>query len=54
VLRRLIEPKMEEGWGWRKLNNEELHNFNALPNAVTDINLRRTKWRGYQKMLQKN
>jgi hypothetical protein len=35
VLRTIFEPKREElAGGWRRLHNEELHNFYASPNIV--------------------
>jgi hypothetical protein len=39
VLKRIFGSKKEEVvGGWRRLHNEELHNFNASPNVVTVIN----------------
>jgi hypothetical protein len=35
VLRRIFGPKRDEvTGGWRKLHNEELHNFYASPNVI--------------------
>jgi hypothetical protein len=35
VLRRIFDPKRDEVTGdWRKLHNEELHNFYSLPNII--------------------
>jgi hypothetical protein len=35
VLRRIFGPKKEEvAEDWRRLHNEELHNFYALPNII--------------------
>jgi hypothetical protein len=35
ALRRILGPKREEVvGGWRRLRNEELHNFYASPNRV--------------------
>jgi hypothetical protein len=35
VLRRIFEPKREEvAGGWRRLHNEELHNFLASANII--------------------
>jgi hypothetical protein len=35
VLRRIFGPKREEVvGGWRRLHNEELHNFCVSPNVV--------------------
>jgi hypothetical protein len=37
VLRRIFGPKRKEvAGGWRRLHNEELHNFYASPNIVTE------------------
>jgi hypothetical protein len=42
VLRRIFGPKRDEVTGdWRKLHNEELHNF------YSSIKLRRMKWAGH-------
>jgi hypothetical protein len=38
MLRRIFEPKREEvAGGWRRLHNEELHNFYASPNIIRVI-----------------
>jgi hypothetical protein len=38
VIRRMFEPKKdEETGGWRKLHNEELHNFYSSPNIIRVI-----------------
>jgi hypothetical protein len=38
VLRRIFVPKREEvAGGWRRLHNEELHNFYASPNIIRMI-----------------
>jgi hypothetical protein len=35
VLRRIFGPKRDEvTGGWRKLHNEELHNFYSSPNTI--------------------
>jgi hypothetical protein len=35
VLRRIFEPKREEGeGGWRRLQNKELHNLYGSPNII--------------------
>jgi hypothetical protein len=33
--------------GWRRLHNEELHNFYALPNIIMVIKSRRMRWAGH-------
>jgi hypothetical protein len=41
VLRRMFGPKGEEvGGDWRRLHNEELHNFYAAPNIIRVIKSR--------------
>jgi hypothetical protein len=48
VLRRLFGPKRDEVTGdWRKLYNEELHNFYSSPNIIIMIKSRRVRWTGY-------
>jgi hypothetical protein len=38
VLRRIFGPKREEIiGGWRKLHNEELHNFYSSPDSISII-----------------
>jgi hypothetical protein len=38
VLRGIFGPKRDEGAGdWRKLHNEELHNFYSSPNIIRMI-----------------
>jgi hypothetical protein len=38
VLRRIFEPKREEGTGgWRRLHNEGLHNLYASPDTIWAI-----------------
>jgi hypothetical protein len=38
VLRSIFGPKMDDVVGdWRRLNNEELHNFYASPNIIRAI-----------------
>jgi hypothetical protein len=34
------------GGGWRRLHNEELHNFYASSNMTREIQSRRMKWAG--------
>jgi hypothetical protein len=46
VLRRIFGPKRNEVTGdWRKLHNEELHNFYSSPNIIRMIKSRR-RWAG--------
>jgi len=47
VLRRIFGTKREEmAGGWRRLHNEELHNFYASPNVVRVIKTRGIRWAG--------
>jgi hypothetical protein len=44
VLRRIFRPREEEVAGdWRRLHNEELHNFYASPDIITVIKSRRVR-----------
>jgi hypothetical protein len=48
VLRRIFGPKTDEvTGGWRKLDNEELHNLHSLTNIIRIIKSRRTSWAGH-------
>jgi len=48
VLKRIFGPKREEvEGGWRRLHNEELHNFYASPNIIRVIKLGRTRRAGH-------
>jgi hypothetical protein len=48
MLRRIFEPKKEEvAEGWRRLHNEQLHNFHASPYIIRMIQSRRMKWTGH-------
>jgi hypothetical protein len=48
MLRRIFGPKWEEVAGkWRRLHNEELHNFYTSPNIVRVIKSRKLRWAGY-------
>jgi hypothetical protein len=41
ALTRISDPKKEEvAGGWRRLHNEELHNFYASPNIIKVIKSR--------------
>jgi hypothetical protein len=45
VLRRIYEPKRDEvTGGWRKLHNEELHNFHSSPSIIRMVRSRRMRW----------
>jgi hypothetical protein len=47
VLRRIFGPNSdEEGGGWRKLHNEELHNLYYSPNIIGIIKAKRMGWAG--------
>jgi hypothetical protein len=47
VLRRIFGPKRDEvTGGWRKLQNEELHNLNYSTSIIRMIKSRRTRWAG--------
>jgi hypothetical protein len=47
VLRTIFGPKRDEVTGdWRKLHNEELHNFYSSPNIIKTIKSRRMRWSG--------
>jgi hypothetical protein len=41
----MFGPKKDEVTGeWRKLHNEEPHNFYSSPNIIKMIKLRRMRW----------
>jgi len=47
VLRRKCRPKKEEvEGGWRRLDNEKLHNLYASPNIIMVMEPRRIRWTG--------
>jgi hypothetical protein len=47
VLRRIFGVKRDELMGvWRKLHNEELHNFYSWPNTIRIIKPRSMRWEG--------
>jgi hypothetical protein len=47
ALRRIYEPKRDEMiGGWRKLNNEELHNLYSSPRIIIMIKSRKMRWAG--------
>jgi hypothetical protein len=46
VLRRIFGPKRDELTGeWRKLHNEELHNFYSSQNIIKEIKSWGMRWR---------
>jgi hypothetical protein len=48
VVRRIFGPMGEEVVGdWRRLHNEELHNFYTLPNIIRVIKTKRVRWIGH-------
>jgi hypothetical protein len=48
VLRRISEPKRNGvTGGWRKLHNEELHDFYSSPNIIRIIKSRKMRWAGH-------
>jgi hypothetical protein len=47
VLRRIFGPKRDEVTGeWRKLHNEELHNFYSSPDIIRQVKSRRMSGQG--------
>jgi hypothetical protein len=47
VLRRIFGLKRDEvTGGWRKVHNEELHNFYSSPSIIIMIKSRRMRWAG--------
>jgi hypothetical protein len=47
VLRRIFGPKRDEmTGGWRKLHNEELHNFYSSPSIIRTNKSNRIRWSG--------
>jgi hypothetical protein len=47
LLRRIFRTKRDEvTGGWRKLQNEELHNLYSSPSKIRIIKSRRMKWGG--------
>jgi hypothetical protein len=48
VLRGIFRPRRDEVMGgWRKLHNEELHNFYYSPSVIEIIKSRRMRWTGH-------
>jgi hypothetical protein len=49
VLRTIFGLKRDEvTGGWRKLDNEELHNLYSLPGTIRMIKSRRMRWAGHE------
>jgi hypothetical protein len=47
VVRRIVELKTNEVMGgWRKLRNEDIHDFYSSPSIIRMIKLRRMRWAG--------
>jgi hypothetical protein len=45
---RIFVPKRDEAiGGWRKLHNEELHNFYSFSSIIRIIKSRRMRWTGH-------
>jgi hypothetical protein len=48
VLRKIFRPKREEvAGGWRRMQNQELHNLYTLPNSIRVIESRRIRRVGH-------
>jgi hypothetical protein len=42
-----VGPKREEvAGGWRRLHNEDVHDFHTLPNVIVVIKWRKMRWAG--------
>jgi hypothetical protein len=53
VLRRIFGPKSDEVTGeWRKLHNEELHNFYSCPGIIRRIKSRRMRWAAHVALMR--
>jgi hypothetical protein len=47
MLRKIFVPKRDEVTGeWRKLHNEELHDFYSSPSIITIIKFGMMRWAG--------
>jgi hypothetical protein len=54
VLRRIFLPKKDEVTGeWRKLHNEELHDFCSSPSIIRIIKAMRKRWGHVARMGEK-
>jgi hypothetical protein len=48
VMRRIFGPTVDEmEGGWRKLQNEELHNLQYSPDIIRMIKSQRKRWSGH-------
>jgi hypothetical protein len=48
LLRRIFGPKRDEvAGGWRKLHDEELHNFYSSQSIIRMMKSRRMRWTGH-------
>jgi hypothetical protein len=48
MLSRIFGPKIKKvAGGWRRLRNEELHNWYASPNIIRNIKSRKMRWAGH-------
>jgi hypothetical protein len=47
ILKRILEPKMDENREWKRLHSEKLHNFYHSPHIIRVIKSRRLKWAGH-------
>jgi hypothetical protein len=48
------EERDEATGGWRKLHNEELHNFYSSPSIIRMIKSRRMRWAGHAVLMGEN
>jgi hypothetical protein len=52
VLRRIFESKRDEvTGGWRKRNNEELHDLYSSPDIIRIVKWRRMRWAGHAALM---
>jgi hypothetical protein len=55
LLRRIFGPKRDGvTGGWRKLDNEELHNLYSSPSIIRIIKSRRMRWAGHVTRMGEN